>query len=101
MCARAKPHERDYPTLSPDTDPEAERVQLDILRRMPAWRKVQIIGEAIQLSRALALAGLRERHPEAGPEELHRRFLGLWLGEEIATRVYGPLPEQGELTRKS
>jgi folate-binding Fe-S cluster repair protein YgfZ len=88
-----KPHEIAHPTLSLDTDPEAEKVQLDILRRMPPWRKVQLIDEAIQTSRLLAMAGLRHRHPNASPEELHRRFLGLWLGEELATTVYGPLPE--------
>jgi hypothetical protein len=87
----AKPHERAHPALSPDTDPEAERVQLEIFRRMPPWRKVELVGDAIETSRVLALAGLRQRHPLAGPAELHRRLLGLWLGEEIAARVYGPL----------
>ncbi|HKH49265.1 MAG TPA: hypothetical protein VKM72_31750 [Thermoanaerobaculia bacterium] len=89
----AKPHELPYPTLSPDTDPDAERVQIEIFRRMPAWRKVQLVEDAIEVSRQLALAGLRQRHPNAGPEELHRRFLSLSLGEELAARVYGPLPE--------
>jgi hypothetical protein len=87
-----KPHEIAHPTLSLDTDPEAEKVQLDILRRMPPWRKIQLVDEAIQTARLLAMAGLRDRHPNASPEELHRRFLGLWLGEELATTVYGPLP---------
>jgi hypothetical protein len=94
MDAMPKPHEQAYPTLSPDTDPEAERVQIEILRRMPAWRKVQLVSDAIATSRALALAGLRQRHPQASPEELRRRFLGLWLGEEIAARIYGPLAEE-------
>ena len=89
----AKPHELPHPTLSPDTDPEAERVQIEIFRRMPAWRKIQLVDEANQLARQLALAGLRQRHPEAGPEELRRRLMGLFLGEEMATEVYGPLPE--------
>lgn len=88
-----KPHEVSYPTLSLDTDPEAERVQLAIYRDMPAWRKFEIVGEEIRLSRQLALAGLRARHPDASPEELHRRFLGLWLGEELATTIWGPLAE--------
>lgn len=89
----AKPHELPHPTLSPDTDPEAERVQIEIFRRMPAWRKIQLVDEANQMARQLALAGLRQRHPEAGPKELHRRLMGLFLGEELATEVYGPLPE--------
>lgn len=91
----AKPHELPYPTLSPDTNPDAERVQIEIFRRMPAWRKVQLVEDANQVSRQLALAGLKQRHPEAGPDELRRRLLGLFLGEELATQVYGPLLERG------
>lgn len=91
----ARPHELPHPTLSPDTDPDAERVQIEIFRRMPAWRKVQLVEDANRTARQLALAGLRHRHPEAGPDELRRRLFGLFLGEELATRVYGPLPESG------
>ena len=40
-----KPHEVPHPTLSPDTDPAAERVQLAIYRDMPAWRKFEIVGD--------------------------------------------------------
>jgi hypothetical protein len=78
-------------TLSRDTDPRAEAVQIEILRRMPSWRKVQLLDDAIQTGRALALAGLRARHPEATPEEIQRRLMDLLLGEELARRVYGPL----------
>ncbi len=88
-----RPHEVSYPTRSPDTDPEAEAVQLEIYRRMPAWRKIQLVFEAGDMSRALALAGLRSRHPRAGPEEIRRRLLSLSLGEELAARVYGPLED--------
>lgn len=88
-----RPHELSYPTRSPDTDREAEAVQLEIYRRMPTWRKIQLVFEALEMSRALTLAGLRSRHPQAGPEEIRRRLLGLSLGEELATRVYGPLED--------
>jgi hypothetical protein len=96
----AKPHEVPHLTLSPDTDPEAERVQLAIYRDMPAWRKFEIVGEEIRLSRQLALAGLRARHPDASPEELHRRFLGLWLGEELANTIWGPLADTSHASKR-
>ncbi len=86
-----KPHQIPHPTLSPDTDGQAEAVQLEIYRRMPVERKIELVFAAIDLSRDLALAGIRSRHPQAKPAEIRRRFLGLWLGEELATRVYGPL----------
>ena len=58
---------------------------------MPAWRKFQLIDDAIQTSKSIALAGLRNRYPNAGPDEIRRRFMDLWLGEDLAARVYGPL----------
>ncbi|MCP3963704.1 MAG: hypothetical protein GY719_38195 [bacterium] len=58
---------------------------------MPPWRKFQLIEDAILTSRQLAMAGLRARHPHAGPEELKRRLMALLHGEELAARVWGPL----------
>lgn len=88
-----KPHEVPYRTLYPDTDPEAEKVQMEIYRRMSPARKFELVEDAIQTSRELVLAGIRSRHPKAGVEEIRRRFFGIWLGEDLATEVYGPLDE--------
>ena len=87
------PHEVSYPTRSPDTDPKAETVQLEIYRRMPSSRKIELVFKAIEMSRSLALAGIKSRHPQASSAEIQRRLFGLWLGEELATKVYGPLEE--------
>jgi hypothetical protein len=89
---RRKPHELDWTTLSSDTDPEAEKVQMEIYRRMPRWRKIELVGEANETARQLALSGLQTRHPEPSPEEIQRRLFGLLLGQELATEVYGPFP---------
>jgi hypothetical protein len=78
-------------TLSRDTSPDAEAVQIEIYRRMSARRKLELVEEANRTARNLALAGLRSRHPEAGSEELFRRLMDLMLGEELAAEVYGPL----------
>jgi len=88
---KLKPHETPYRELYPDTDADAERVQMEIYRRMQPWKKIQLVEEANRMSRALAMAGLRSRFPDASPEEIRRRFFGLWLGEELAAEVYGPL----------
>jgi hypothetical protein len=90
-----RPHEVSRPTLSRDTDPQAEAVQLEIYRRMPSWRKFQLVNDAILTSRQLALAGLRSRHPEAGPEELKRRLMDLLHGEELARKIWGPREDVG------
>ncbi len=79
--------------LFADTTTEAEEVLVRIYRDMPAWRKVELIEDANRCARQLAMAGLRLRHPNESPATLRRRLLGLILGEETATRVYGPLKE--------
>ena len=52
---KLKPHEISYRELYPDTDPDAERVQMEIYRRMPPSKKIQLVEEANRMSRALAL----------------------------------------------
>ncbi len=74
-----------------DTSARAEATMLAIYRQMPAWRKVQLVDDAIRTSRHLCLIGLRSRHPDETLPQLRRRLVGLVLGEETATKVYGPL----------
>jgi hypothetical protein len=83
-------------TLSRDTDPEAERIQIELLRQMPPWRKLQLIDQLTQTWYVLALTGLKQRYPRASDDELRRRLADLVLGSELAARVYGPLHEGGE-----
>ncbi len=80
-------------TLSPDTSPEAERLQVRGLRQMPPWRKLALVGEMNQTVRALALAGLRQRYPADTPAMRRCRLADLLLGPELAARAYGPFRE--------
>jgi len=77
--------------LAEDTDPAAERVLFQLLREATPARKMRMILEANRTARALALAGLRARHPGDSPERIRRRLADLWLGPELATKAYGPL----------
>jgi len=76
--------------LAEDTDPAAERVLFQLLREATPARKMRMILEANRTARALALAGLRERHPGDPPERIRRRLADLWLGPELAAKAYGP-----------
>ena len=76
-----------------DTSPEAEEILFSLLREAPAWKKWQQMAALNHSARLLALAGLRRRHPHASEEDLRRRLADMLRGPELATRVYGPLPE--------
>ena len=71
-------------TQSPDTSIEAERVLIDIARRMPVWRKLQLAEQWGATLRNAMKAEIRRRLPEASPQELERAFLERWLGPELA-----------------
>ena len=79
--------------LSPDTHPEIERMQIERMRQMPSWRKIELVGDMNETVRALALAGLRQRYPGDTPAQRRRRLADLMLGPELAARIYGPLQE--------
>lgn len=42
-----------------DTSPEAEAVLIGLLREMPPWRKLDMLGELKDAARTLALSGLK------------------------------------------
>ena len=44
--------------LFPDTEPEAEQVLIELLRRAPVTRKLEMLGQMNAAARQLALAGL-------------------------------------------
>jgi hypothetical protein len=82
--------------LAADTPAEIEHVQIALLRRMPPWRKMALVGEMTRTVRELALEGLRHRHPNESPAQIRRRLADLMLGPELAVRVYGPLEGDDE-----
>ena len=81
-------------TLSPDTAPEIERLQIERLRQMPPWRKMALVAEMGETVKTLALAGLRQRYPEDTRAQRKRRLADLLLGPELAARAYGPPQEE-------
>ena len=70
-----------------DTDPETQRVQLELLRRASPGRRISL---ALSLSRTvmgLSRGGLARRFPDATPEELGLRFVTLHYGAELADEL--------------
>jgi len=70
-------------------------LQIDGLRQMPAWRKLEMVGHMNHLVRVLALSGLRERYPDDTLAQRQRRLADLVLGPELAAAAFGPGPEEG------
>ncbi len=84
----------DYRPQSPDTDPTAERYLFDRLRKLPPWRKAEMLSASTRAAYELAMAGLRQRHPAATESELRRRYAALVLGRETSMALFGWDPER-------
>ncbi len=65
-----------------DTSPEAERVLIDIYRRMPLAVKWRRLGDLYSLAKRLHAAGVRSRNPAASTQEIHEDWLAVALGKE-------------------
>lgn len=72
--------------LFADTSQAIEDELIARLRAVPSWRKLQMVDELNAATRQLMMAGLRQRHPDASPIELHQRMAYLLYGAEVAFR---------------
>lgn len=93
MANQDRPSKAPPPTwrqLHPGEDPRIERMQFARFRDAAPWEKMRIFRGLNNTVRHLAMAGLRQRHPEANEQELRRLLAALLLGPGLAERVYGP-----------
>ena len=81
-------------TLSPDTSPEIEAILTEIYRRMPEGQKLRQVSELTRAVQELALADIRERHPNASEREWQLRLISRWLDAATMRLVYGWDPDQ-------
>lgn len=66
-----------------------------LMRELPDWKRLSLAFDLTQAMRQLVLADIRRRNPEAGDEEVRRRFITRVLSREDVIRAYGfdPRPE--------
>ena len=74
--------------LSSDTHPKMEQMQIELIRRMPAWKKLAMVDDLNETVKTLAISGLKQRHPEASSKQIQRMLAELMLGVELARKVY-------------
>ena len=74
--------------LASDTSVEAERMQVELWRRMSPLEKVRAVTEVSQAVQQLSLTGIRSRHPDATDQECLLRLAVLKLGRQLACHVY-------------
>lgn len=74
--------------LYSDTDPKIEQIQIELIRRMPSWKKFALVDDLNETVKAFAVSGIKQRRPDATPEQVRRLLADLMLGGELARKVY-------------
>ena len=74
--------------LFSDTHPKMEALQIQFIRRMPAWKKFSMVDDLNETVKTLAISSIKQRHPKASPAQIHRMLADLMLGAELAGKVY-------------
>jgi hypothetical protein len=74
--------------LASDTCREAERIQIELWRRMSPLDKARTVSEISRAVQELSLAGIRQRHPGASERECMLRLAVLKLGRTLAFQAY-------------
>lgn len=87
LAPRERPRHTCSMIFSRDTDLEADRIMVELLRQATIGRKWMMVDEQCDLVRSLARSGLRTRYPEADSSELDDRLCLLVLGPDLGPRV--------------
>jgi len=80
--------------LSPDTTPAAQQIHYEMMRRLPAPKRLALAFELTEAVRKLIWADLNQKFPQASDEEIRRRFIARVLPRVDVIRVYGFDPRE-------
>ena len=82
--------------LSADTQLQAERVHIELIRKAPLSLRLQMVNSLIGTTRQLSWRGICERYSQETVESRLRRFLLLLYGDKsLADRVVSQIKEKG------
>jgi hypothetical protein len=76
-----------------DTDPAVAARYDAMIGALSGARRLEIAAQLTQGTRAMAEAGLRNRHPAASDGEIRCRLAALLYGRDVAVRLFGNVPD--------
>lgn len=75
--------------ISRDTSKECDELMTQLYRNMSTAKKWKLIIDAMRMGQQLAMAGLRQLHPEADERQIWHLWAKQHLGEELYRQAYG------------
>jgi hypothetical protein len=70
-----------------DTHPEAERVQIELLRKKTVSERFALVRSLTAFTIDLSRRAVARANPDLNPEELRLKYIELVYGKELARRV--------------
>jgi hypothetical protein len=77
-----------------DTAEEIRALQVERWRAMSPARRLQVVEGLWRDTRQLASAGIRERYPDATPDEIRLRLGALTIDADLMIEAFGWDPER-------
>ncbi len=77
---------------APDTSPDAERAQREVLARMSGARRIQIAFEMSASLREVSADGIRSRHPEYDEAQVRHALYLMLLGDRLFRAAWPDAP---------
>jgi hypothetical protein len=75
-------------TLSPDTHHRAELFHIELIRKAPLCKRIEMVNSLIRTTRHLSWQAICERYSDETQEKCMQRFIALLYGDEsLAQRV--------------
>jgi hypothetical protein len=75
--------------LSQDTTPEAQSKHYELMRKLSPEQRLSMAFALTDATRALILADLHHRFPEANENEIKRKFIARVLSRADVIRAFG------------
>ena len=71
-----------------DTNTDAEKVQIEVFRRMEPQKRLQAAALLSETCRTLLAEGIRKRHPTYDEEQVRLAVIRCLLPEDLFLRAY-------------
>jgi hypothetical protein len=81
---------------SVDTDPEAEKVQIDLLRKSTISRRVSLAFSLSETVIRMARNAIRLQNPSLSDDDILLLFVSIHYGPELAQNIYKNLQRKSE-----
>ncbi len=82
-------------TQSPDTRPEAERIQIELLRQAPGAKRFALARSLTRMVMRLSRQAIRQARPEADESQIQWFWVALHYDQSLADRLRIYLPQKG------